>query len=315
MIPELRLVIKTFTGNTPRTFVKYPKGTSEGQVEIHRPENVTTPAISIIIPTMGVSRQDFLSGLMAQIERQTFRDFEIILIIGDTRQGRAINCGASIATGKYLVIFDDDTRLGSDDLLEKMLFQMETHPEIGMAGVANLVPDDAGWFVRRVMRELPRRTAPLVSEITDSDLAEHPCCIIPREVFLKIGGENELIPRGLDPYLRREIRQAGYRVVVLPDLFIHHLPPSTFKKFIRQFYRNGKMAAYVNKFYPEFVVELATKHGAEVTAKRSLITRIISYIWRLLKTIITCRVFYWLSLVFYLSGYLIGYLTLSEQDV
>ena len=315
MIFEHRLKITTHTGNISRPYVKYPKGASEGRIEIHRPENVATPVISIIIPTMGAARQEFLPGLMSQIYRQTFRNFEIILIIGDTRQGRAINCGAALAAGKYLVTFDDDTRLGSDDLLEKMQIHLENHPEIGMAGVANLVPDDAGWFVRRVMRELPRRTSPVVSAITDSDLAEHPCCMIPREVFLKIGGENELIPRGLDPYLRQEIRQAGYRVVVLPELYIHHLPPSTFKKFVRQFYRNGKMAAYVNKFYPQFVVELTTEHGAEVAAKRSLITRIVSYIWRLLKTIVTFQVFYWLSLVLYLCGYLLGYLTLKEQDV
>lgn len=119
-----------------------------------------------------------------------------------------------------------------------------------MAGVANIPPDDASWFVKCVMKELPRRTSPIVSEMVDSDMAEHPCCIILRDIFIQVGGENEKIPRGLDPYLRQEIRKAAYRVVVLPELFIHHIPPKTFGKFIRQFYRNGKMAAYVNKFYP-----------------------------------------------------------------
>jgi len=309
------IITKTYTGNISRPFVKYPKGASEGRIEIHRPENVTEPLISIIIPTMGAARQEFLPGLMTQIEQQTFRNFEVILIIGDTRQGRAINCGAALAAGKYLVIFDDDTRLGSDDLLEKMLAQMENHPDIGMAGVANIIPKDASWFVRQVMRELPRRTSPIVSEITDSDLAEHPCCIIPRDVFIKVGGENELIPRGLDPYLRQEIRQAGYRVVVLPELYIHHLPPPTFSKFVRQFYRNGKMAAYVNKFYPEFVVELAYQHGAEVTQKRSLISRIISYCFRTTKAIFTLRLFYLMSLLLYLTGFAIGYLTLEKSDI
>jgi len=309
------IISKTYTGNISRPFVKYPKGTSEGRIEIHRPENITAPLISIIIPTMGTARQEFLPGLMSQIERQTFRNFEVILIIGDTRQGRAINCGAALAAGKYLVIFDDDTRLGSDDLLAKMLAHIENHPDIGMAGVANIIPKDASWFVRQVMHELPRRTSPIVSEITDSDLAEHPCCIIPREVFIKIGGENELIPRGLDPYLRQEIRQAGYRVVVLPELYIHHLPPPTFSQFVRQFYRNGKMAAYVNKFYPEFVVELAYQHGAEVHQKRSLISRIISYCFRTTKAIFTLRLFYLMSLLLYLTGFAIGYLTLEKSDI
>ena len=155
----------------------------------------------------------------------------------------------------------------------------------------------------------------MVDEIIDSDMAEHPCCIIPKKVFLKVGGENEIIPRGLDPYLRQEIRKAGYRVVVLPGVYIHHLPPKTFRKFVRQFFRNGKMAAYVNKFYPEFVVELTTKHGDKVTEKRSVITRTLSYIGRLLKTLLTLRVFYLLSMVLYLTGYVMGYITLKETNV
>ncbi|PIS31009.1 MAG: hypothetical protein COT43_00440 [Candidatus Marinimicrobia bacterium CG08_land_8_20_14_0_20_45_22] len=315
-MPESRLqLIKTITGNISRPFVKYPKGESEGHVEIHRPDGVVQPLVSIIIPTVGAARNDFLPNLLNQIAQQTYRNFEMIIVIGDSRQGRAINCGAALASGKYLMTFDDDTRLGSDDLIEKMVQIVSTHPEVGMAGVANLVPDDAGWFVRRIMKELPRRTSSIVDEITESDLAEHPCCMIPREVFLQVGGENELIPRGLDPYLRREIRNAGFKVVVLPGLFIHHLPPQTFKKFVRQFYRNGRMAAYVNKFYPQFVVELPTQHGEEVREKRSVQLRAISYFWRLLKSVLTLKVFYLLSLVLYLSGYLVGYLFLRENGV
>ncbi len=306
---------KTLTGNISRSFVKYPYGETEGYIEIHRPAKVTDPLLSIVIPTIDKRREGYLPALLRQLDQQTFWNFEVLLVIKDTRQGRAINSGVALASGKYIVVFDDDTRLGTTDILETMVESMELHPDIGMAGVANLVPNDASWFVRQVMRELPRRTSPIVHEITDSDLAEHPCCIISRDVFIKIGGENEIIPRGLDPYLRQEIRQASYRVVVLPELFIHHLPPGTFKKFIRQFYRNGKMAAYVNKFYPEFVVELAYQHETKVKQKRSSIVRIISYILRLIKTILTIRFFYLLSLILYLTGFVIGYLTLKKSDV
>jgi len=309
------MLVKNIIGNVERPFVKYPNGEAAGRIEIQRPEGLTTPSVSIIIPTMGVAREEFLPGLLEQIERQTFREYEVILIAGDPRQGRAINCGAALAAGRYLLTLDDDTRLGSDDLLEKMLTIVVAHPEIGMAGVANLVPADASWFTRRIMGELPRRTAPLVTEITESDLAEHPCAMIPRAVFYQVGGENELIPRGLDPYLRREIRRAGYQVVVLPGLFIHHLPPRTWRKFVRQFYRNGKMAAYVNKFYPEFVVELPTEHGQTVGEKRSLIRRVFSYILRLISALFRGKIFYLSSLTLYLFGYLVGYLTLNKDDV
>lgn len=298
-----------------RHFVKFPKPGGTRRIEIHQPRGVETPLVSIIIPTMGSARAYYLQSLLNQLAEQTFPAFEIILINGDNRQGRAINYGAVLARGQYLLILDDDTRLGSRELIEKMVAMVADHPEIGMAGVANLVPPDASWFVRRVMQEIPRRTAPLVHKITDSDLAEHPCCLIPKAVFYQVGGENELIPRGLDPYLRRAIRQAGYRVVVLPGLYIHHLPPATFGKFVRQFYRNGKMAAYVNKFYPQFLVELTFEHGQSVPPPRSWLVRSSSYLLRLGKALLTGKPFFLLSSLLYLVGFGVGYVTLRRDDV
>ncbi|MFP4546687.1 MAG: glycosyltransferase [Fidelibacterota bacterium] len=298
-----------------RPFVRHSNGDSQGTIEIWRSEDTENPLVSIIIPTVDKTRDGYLPDLLSQIENQSFRNWEIILIIKDSRQGRAINCGVALATGKFIVTFDDDTKIGSDNLLEEMVTHMEKNSEIGMAGVANIPPENATWFVRKVMEQLPRRTSPIVQKIVESDLAEHPCAIFPRKVFMEVGGENELIPRGLDPYLRAEIRKAGYKVVVLPDLYIHHLPPASFKKFCKQFFRNGKMAAYVNKFYPEFVVELTTEHEKEVKGKRTIIQRVVSYIFRLLKTIITLKIFYLLSLILYLCGYIIGYLTLKKNDV
>ncbi len=311
-----RKLIQIISNKTiPRPFVRHPNDDSEGTIEIWRSEDAENPMVSIIIPTVDKTRDGYLPDLLSQIENQTFRNWEIILVIKDSRQGRAINCGVALASGKYIATFDDDTKLGSDDLLEKMVDHMERHPEFGMAGVANIPPEDATWFVRKVMEQLPRRTSPIVQTIVESDMAEHPCAIFPRKVFMEIGGENELIPRGLDPYLRSEIRKAGYKVVVLPNLYIHHLPPANFKKFCKQFFRNGKMAAYVNKFYPEFVVELTTGHEKDVREKRSIFHRIFSYIYRILKTIVTFKIFYLLSLIVYLGGYIVGYLALDKNDI
>lgn len=301
--------------NCTRPFVKYPQPGGSRSIEIRQPATTTLPVVSIIIPTMGSTRARHLQNLITQLKAQTFQAYEIILVIGDNRQGRAINCGAALARGRYLLILDDDTRLGISDLIEKMVKLTAEHPEIGMAGVANVVPTDASRFVRQVMQQIPRRTSPIVNTITDSDLAEHPCCLIPKAVFYQVGGENELIPRGLDPYLRQEIRQAGYRVVVLPELYIHHLPPETFSKFVRQFFRNGKMAAYVNKFYPQFLVELSTEHSQAVPPARTWLNRSRSYVLRLVKTLLTGKFLFWLSSILYLIGFGIGYLTLRQDDV
>ncbi|MBO8132078.1 MAG: glycosyltransferase [Candidatus Marinimicrobia bacterium] len=298
-----------------RDFVRYRNDPPKGKLEVYRNCPVESVKLSIIIPTLDKKRGGYLQKLINSIKEQTFKNWELILVIGDTRQGRAINCGASIAKGKYLLILDDDTQITQNFLFEKMVYYIEKQPDIGMAGVSNVIPSDAKSFIKKVMTQIPRRTSPIVNEIIDSDLAEHPCCIIPNKVFYEIGGENELIPRGLDPYLRNEIRKAGYRVVVLPGLYIHHLPPNNFSSFIKQFYRNGKMAAFVNKYYKDFVVDLAFKHNQKVIEKRGLIYRIFRYSYKIVISIMELKLYYLLSLITYLAGFIVGYLTLNKDDV
>ncbi len=246
-----------------REFVKHRASGFSGEISVlegRGKDSPGVPTLTVIIPTLDGFRGGYLPALMAQMERQEFQDFEAVIVKGDTRQGRAINAAAEMARGRLLLTLDDDTSLSTNNLFGELVRVMDQNPGVGALGVANLVPKDAPWLVKRAMAEIPRRASPLVSELTVSDMAEHPCLMIPRELFLEIGGENELIPRGLDPYLRREIRKAGFKVAVAPALYIHHLPPPTLRKLLRQFYRNGLLAAYVNRFYPEFVFELATTH-------------------------------------------------------
>jgi hypothetical protein len=72
--------------------------------------------------------------------------------------------------------------------------------------------------MRRVIKQIPRRSWKSVKDVTDSDLAEHPCMIMRTKEFKEAGGENELIPRRLDPYLREEFRKLGKRIIVVPKL-------------------------------------------------------------------------------------------------
>jgi hypothetical protein len=180
---------------------------------------------------------------------------------------------------------------------------MDAHPGIGMAGGSNLIPKDAPAFVRRVMKELPRRSWPMVEEITDSDLAEHPCMIMRTAEFKQVGGENELIPRGLDPYLRMEFRKLGKRVVVVPGVVYHHLPPERLSRLLRQFYRNGIQAAFTNRHYPEWVIETPSRHGPFRT-RLPFAFRICRFPLRLLLAIITMRPIWFLCEMAYATAFI-----------
>lgn len=220
-----------------------------------------TPRLTVVIPTRDGVRHGHLRRLIAQIGRQEFTDFELIVVKGDPRQGRAINIGAELARGEYLLILDDDTALPHPLAFSRLVAAMDADPQIGIAGGSNVLPDRAPALVKRAMREIPRRCWPPVAQITDSDLAEHPCMMLRTGEFKALGGENELLPRGLDPYLRQQYRRAGKRVVIVPGVIYHHLPPLGLVRLWRQFFRNGRQAAYVNRRFPQWVIETPETHG------------------------------------------------------
>ena len=145
----------------------------------------------------------------------------------------------------------------------------------------------------------------------DSDghvLAEHPCMIMCTKEFKAVGGENELIPRGLDPYLREEFRKAGKRVVIVPDVVYHHLPPDTFSRLIRQFYRNGKQAAFTNRNYPQWVIETPSEHGS-FESQKPFGFRMFRFFFRLLEAVARWRLIYLSAETAYAAGFFCEYIT------
>jgi len=291
-----------------RPWVRFANAEPSGGVIWHAPvEKGAKLTVSLIIPTADADRGGYFRQLMRQLTAQTFQDFELWVIKGDRRQGRSINIGAELAGGTYLLTVDDDSSLPDHETLKKLVEAMDVHPDIGMAGGNNTVPDSATPFVRRVMQQVPRRSWEPVTEIVDSDLAEHPCLIMRTTLFRQVGGENEQIPRGLDPYLRKVFRDAGSRVVILPGIVYHHLPPETWKKLLAQFYRNGRQAAYANIHSPEWVIETPAEHG-EFTERIPLWRRVLRFPLRMLGSLLQGKWVWVICEACYAWGFLSGWL-------
>jgi glycosyltransferase involved in cell wall biosynthesis len=300
-------LIKDTAAPPERSFVKH--GLSGFQGEILRPErSPESPLVTVIIPTRDAYGKGCFSPLLEQLKHQTaWEKAELVVIKGDTRQGRAINVGAAFARGKYIITMDDDETLGDTRVIERLLEVMEKDHTIGMAGGRNVIPPDAPFLVKRAMKEIPRRSTPPLEAITDSDMAEHGLLMIRKEVFTRVGGENELIPRGLDPYLRREFRGAGYRVVVVPGANYSHLPPHSLARLITQFYHNGKQAAFCNKFYPQWVFETPDDHVGDFVAQRPFSYRAARYLVNLVSRTFQGHLIYLMVSLAYAVGYMWGY--------
>ncbi len=289
-----------------RGFVRHRNPDPSPALVWHVPAPGDKPKLSVIIPTADADRGGYFRKLLTQIERQDQRDFELIVVKGDPRQGRAINVGAAMAKGKYMLTLDDDSSLPDPHTFSKLVQAMDAHPDIGMAGGNNTIPDGASPFIKRVMRQIPRRSWQPVETITDSDLAEHPCLIMRTELFHRLGGENELIPRGLDPYLRQQFRRAGARVCLIPGVIYHHLPPANWRKLLRQFYRNGRQAAYANRHYPQWVIETPDVHG-EFVEQVPMGSRLLRFPLRLIQGALRGRWVWVLCELAYALGFLHGW--------
>jgi glycosyltransferase involved in cell wall biosynthesis len=285
-----------------RAFVKFPNPkSSPAKYWLSAPNNCSLK-LSVIIPTFDAYRDGYFPELIRQIKKQNVLNFELIVVRGDPRQGRAINVGASMAQGKYILTLDDDTYLPDAETFGTLINVMESNPDIGIAGGNNIVPSEASIFEQRVMKEIPRRSWSPVKNITDSDFAEHPCMIFRTEEFKAVGGENELIPRGLDPYLREQFRKIGKRVVIVPGVFYSHMPPKSLPKLLRQFFRNGRNAAFTNLNYPQWVIETPSGHGP-FNARRPLSIRLLRFPFRIMKALIQRKFFLLLGEIAYATGF------------
>lgn len=220
------------------------------------PSRRSHPLISVIIPSLDGYRGGNVERLKEDLKRQTIQDYEVIVVVGVKPNGKARNVGVRHAKGKYLVCIDDDVRLGDNHVLENLLRPFEKRKDIGMTGASQLIPEDSNLFQRESARQLPRNFFPVQRRIVDSDMVSHMCLCIPTQLYKDVGWENEEIKSGTDPDLRHRVRQAGYRVVVVPHTWAYHPMPRTREDLWRMCYNKGRDSAWVQRHFPHLVLEL-----------------------------------------------------------
>lgn len=303
-----------------RDFVKHrndeaiPARRKVSRLDLHERGRGKNPLVSVIIPTADGSRHGYFPALLKQLEKQTFSGFEILVVQGDNRQGRAINTGAALARGKYLLTLDDDTDLSFKGSIGILVEAMEADSTIGMAGGINRVPENAPFVVRRAMKEIPRRSTPEVGRITDSDLAEHPLLMMRKDVFIQVGGENERMPRGLDPYLRHAFREAGTRVVVAPGAYYSHMPPARLGRLMRQFFRNGDQSAFCRRHYPQWLYDTPDGHEPENARPAPFAIRLARHGAKLGQKMVQGHLVYVLAYLSYGAGFVSGAIRYREGE-
>jgi GT2 family glycosyltransferase len=263
------------------------------------------PQVTVVIPTLAGDRNGRLERVESFLATQRFRDFEVVEVIGDDRQGRAINRAVRLGRGRIVLTLDDDSELHDRETLGRLVATVDNDRGIGMAGTSTVPGPRASAFQRVAVREVPRRYFPVVKRTVDSDMAQHPCLAMRREVFLAVGGEDEELIRGLDPLLRHKVRQAGLRVVVAANSWISHPLPENLGALARMYFRNGRGSAFAQRTHPRRIYEL-TNGGRDgrFRAQRPLWYRGSRYLWRLYRSFVELKVVRLTAELAYVAGYL-----------
>jgi glycosyltransferase involved in cell wall biosynthesis len=214
---------------------------------------------------------------------------EIEVVERTSPNGHARNTGVAHTTGEFLVFLDDDVRLGHKDVLNVFAEYLLDHKDLGMVGTSQLLPPDSSKFQHRCARQLSRSQSPVVHALTDSDMVTTQCCAMRRSVLLEVGGFHGQIRRGVDPELRHRVRQAGYRIAIVPDCWHYHPMPRNVKALLNMAWRDGAASAFARKHFPETIIFNPEGHVSEFDARRPFARRILDNAGRLTLNAISGR--------------------------
>jgi len=262
------------------------------------------PEISIIIPSLRSETE--LSPLLEDIQNQSLKSVELFIVYRVSPSGRARNLGAEKAMGKYLFFFDDDIRLGDENVLGNLVEVLKNNESVGLVGASIQLPPDSTSFQKRIGRQIPRMVFPIVDKITDSDMVTTQCWAQRRENFQKIGPFNEDLYRGVDPEYRQRVRSAGYRTVIAPSTWTYHPASKNMTDFIRQNYRNGYSSAYAQKNFPDLVAPVPDSGRIGEIKHRSAASRFSNIIITIIRSIVKLQFLNIIERISYGAGYFAG---------
>lgn len=179
---------------------------------------------------------------------QTRPPDEFQLVVGVSPNGRARNLGASRAQGEILLFIDDDALPGTTDLVEKLVAPLLADETLGVTGAARVLPHYAGWFQRRIAKEIPRTVNPVPEEALETNppldgyghsLITTTCCAVRRSVFERAGRFSEQLTSGVDTDFFYSVRKLGYRFLMVPHVYVTHPAPGSLKALWSKFYWYG----------------------------------------------------------------------------
>lgn len=131
---------------------------------------VRQPLVSVVIPTL--NRYEYLKDVLADLEKQRYSNFEVIVVDQSTpyrkefyqkyklkiklvrQKERALwlarNRAVEMSTGEYLLLFDDDSRVGPEWIINHLkcldYFKADVSSGVSISAVGAEVPQNYAFF-------------------------------------------------------------------------------------------------------------------------------------------------------------------------
>ncbi len=230
---------------------------------------------------------DYIKEAMPYFKKQSFQDFEIILVLeekttekfpksqiiitGRTAPSNARNVGVKNAKGEIIAFIDDDA-YPEKNWLEKANEEFKD-PNVVAVGGPSFAPKNATFFQKvsnKVYELSSSKTGPRYGKAKRMEIDDWPTCnfFVRKNDFEKTQGFDSKYWGGEDTQVCYSLLKIGKKMYYNPDLIVYHHPRKTLKQHLKQtffwgmwrgfFMRMHKQSRQLTFFIPPAFVAIFT---------------------------------------------------------
>ena len=246
-------------------------------------------------------REENIRLLIDDIKHQTVLADEIVLVRGVWPRTRAHNKGAEAASGEFIVFFDDDVRLGNDQIIEKLVEPLR-EGKVGITG-ATIVPiRESTPFQRRCNKEL----------LKAKDMIAHAALAIKKDLYWASGGEDSSLRMNDDALLNYHVKEMGYKAELVPGTFVYHPDPESFPVLLKKSFRQGIDQAHDYRRKPELILNAPLSHDGKLE-KSSVWKKALRNFYIIMSSIFKLKLLLLTSRISTGAGFISGYLGVDNK--